>query len=363
MFQKKTIRDIDVEGRIALVRTDYNVPLSSSADNPDQLEITSDFRVRASLPTIEYLLKHGASKIILASHMGRPEGKDEKLSLRIVADCLAGLLPDHPIHFVDQCTDSEAEAAIEELPEGSIVLLENLRFDPREKANDGSFATELAEVTHADLFVLDGFGVSHRSQASTVAITKLMPAVAGLLLEKEVATLSQVAIDPDRPFVVVIGGAKVADKQPLIEHFIPLADKIIVGGKIAADGYNSDDSKIYVATDFDEDGTGAKLDIGPISTSEIITSVQSSKTILWNGVLGKVEDPAYATSSTILAKAIGENPNLTSVICGGDTTGFIENLCLEDPNLHYSLISTGGGAALELLSGKTLPGIDALMSK
>lgn len=358
MFQKKTIRDVNVEGRAVLVRTDYNVPLSK--DHDGHAEIASDFRIRASLPTIEYLLEHKASKIILISHMGRPEGKDEDLSLGIVAKRLSQLLPREQISFVDQCTGAEVAAKIEESPENSIILLENLRFDPREKLNDASFALELVQSTHADLFVLDGFGVSHRAQASTVAIADLIPAVAGLLLEKEVTTLLKVTANPEHPFVVVVGGAKVSDKQPLIEHLVPLADKVLIGGKIAADGYRSEDPKVYTATDFDQDESGAKLDIGPVSTCEIITEAQSAKTLLWNGVLGRVEDPAYATSSTILAKTLGENPRICSIICGGDTAGFVENLCQDDPKLQFTLISTGGGAALELLCGKKLPGVEAL---
>lgn len=160
--------------------------------------------------------------------------------------------------------------------------------------------------------------------------------------------------------MVIIGGAKVADKQPLIDKFLKLADTIYVGGKIAADGYQPTDPKILVATDFDEDSAGAKLDIGPVSTAKLVELLQSAKTVLWNGVLGKVEDAAYATSSTIVAKILGENPAITSVICGGDTAGFVESLCAEDPALQYSLISTGGGAALELLSGQDLPGVDGL---
>lgn len=364
MFHKKTLRDVDLSGQTVLVRTDYNLPLATSEDG--QRVIASDFRLRASLPTIEYLLEHEAARIILLSHMGRPDDVEPDLSLSIVAERLAELLPDRPIQFVNQVTGPEVEAAVADLPEGGILLLENLRFDPREKAADRAFASEIVSDTGASLFVLDGFGVSHRAQASTVALAELLPAVAGLLLEKEVTALTSVVEQPERPFVVVIGGAKVADKEPLIQRFLPLADRILVGGKIAADGYSAPASagdKIYVATDFDTDGSGAKLDIGPLSTAEFIRAVQPARTVLWNGVLGQVEDPAYATSSTILAKFLGENPAITSVICGGDTTGFVENLCADDPILQFSLISTGGGAALELLSGQKLPGVEALEDK
>ncbi len=374
MFSKKTVRDIDVEDKIILVRTDYNVPLvpveagelehEPIVVNPtsDQnLQIASDLRIQASLPTIKYLLEHKAAKIILMSHLGRPDGKrDKSLSLRLVAEKLAELLSGVVVNFVDDVSGPEVEMAVEDLPDGGILLLENLRFSPEEEANSEEYAREIVDSTHAELFVQDGFAVVHRAHASTDAITHLIPAVAGLLLEKEVKTLTKITASPEHPFVVIIGGAKVADKQPLIDKFLKLADTIYVGGKIAADGYQPTDPKILVATDFDEDSAGAKLDIGPVSTAKLVELLQSAKTVLWNGVLGKVEDAAYATSSTIVAKILGENPAITSVICGGDTAGFVESLCAEDPALQYSLISTGGGAALELLSGQDLPGVDGL---
>lgn len=374
MFPKKTLRDVDIAGQVVLVRADYNVPLVPIAEDElvdenvialDQSErkqrISSDLRIRANLPTLEYLIEHRAAKIIIMSHLGRPEGKrDEALSLRVVAEKLAELLPGVSVNFVDEVSGPEVEMAVEALPEGGILLLENLRFSPEEEANSEEFAREIVDSTHADLFVQDGFAVVHRAHASTEAITHILPAVAGLLLEKEVKTLTAVTEDPKRPFVVVIGGAKVADKQPLIDKFLPLADKILIGGKIAADGYASDNEKIYVAEDFDEDATGAKLDIGPVATVKFIEAIQPAHTVLWNGALGKVEDAAYATSSTIVAKVLGENSDCISVVCGGDTTSFVEELCLEEPELKFDLVSTGGGAALELLSGEKLPGVESL---
>lgn len=373
MFHKKTIKDVDVKGLTVLVRTDYNVPLVPAEIAPagdfeagllgegERERIASDLRIRASLPTIQYLLEKKASKIILISHLGRPQGKrDESLSLRPIAEKLAELLPGTTVNFVDDVSGPEVEMSVEDLPEGGILLLENLRFSADEEENSESFAQEIVDSTHAELFVQDGFAVIHRAHTSTDAITKLLPSVAGLLLEKEVTTLSGVVEHPDRPLVVVIGGAKVEDKQPLINKFLSVADTIYVGGKIAADGYTSDNPKVVVAGDFDEDGAGNKLDIGPVSTGKLIELVGGAHTVLWNGVLGKVEDPTYATSSTILAKTLGENPSITSVICGGDTAGFVEELMENTPELHYSLISTGGGAALELLSGEPLPGLDSL---
>ena len=186
-----------------------------------------------------------------------------------------------------------------------------------------------------------------------------MPVYAGLLLEKEVTNLSKVMDNPEKPVLLILGGAKVDDKKPLIDKFSGIADNIVVGGKIAADGYPASD-KVYVAEDFDEDGEGAKLDIGPLATGKIAGFVANAKTIIWNGVLGKVEDPAYATASTIIAEEIGKKEGITSVICGGDTTGFVENLMADKPELKYSLVSTGGGAALEFLSGKTWPVVEVL---
>ncbi len=374
MFSKKTVRDIDVEGKIVLVRTDYNVPLvpveAGELENEpiiinptseSKQQIASDLRIHASLPTIKYLLEHKAAKIILISHLGRPNGqRDKSLSLYVAAEKLAELSPGVTVNFVDDVSGPEVEMAIEDLPDGGILLLENLRFSPEEEANSEEFAREIVDSTHAELFVQDGFAVVHRAHASTEAITHILPSVAGLLLEKEVKTLAEITKNPAHPFIVLIGGAKVADKQPLIDKFSSVADTIYVGGKIAADGYKSNNPKIIVAEDFDEDSTGVKLDIGPVSTTKLVELLQNAKTVLWNGVLGKVEDAAYATASTIVAKVIGENPNITSVICGGDTSGFVENLCADDPELKFSLVSTGGGAALELLSGQALPGVDGL---
>ena len=249
------------------------------------------------------------------------------------------------------------------MPKGGVLLLENLRFDPDEKKNSEELAEDIVRSTGATLFVQDGFAVTHRAHASTVAIAKLLPAVAGFLVEKEVTTLKKALEDPSRPLVTIIGGMKVADKQPLIDKFLPVSDRLIVGGKIAADGYKSEEPQVYVAEDFDVDSEGNKLDVGPVSTCKIVDMVNGAKTVLWNGVLGKVEDPAYATASVIVAKELGENRDVISIICGGDTAGFVENMQLNDPELHYTLISTGGGAALSLLSGEPMPGLEALVSK
>ncbi len=344
----KTIRDIDVKDKTVIVRTDYNVPLNNG-------QVASDLRIRESLPTINYLRENGAKRIVLISHLGRPDGKyDPELSLSKVMDSLQKLISDEEVTF---CANLNAEM------ETRLVLLENLRFDAREEENSDEFIEEIIDFVKPDFYVQDGFAVIHRKHASTDAVAKFLPVYAGLLLEKEIKNLSNLVEKPEKPFVAVIGGSKVEDKQPLIEKFLETADKIIVGGKIAADGYKSDNEKIFVADDFDEDLEGHKLDVGPISMVEISKILSTAKTIVWNGLLGKAEDPAYATSSTEVAKILGEAKGVETVICGGDTTGFVDELLQEYPDLKYSLISTGGGAALEFLLGKELPGIEVIETK
>lgn len=362
MFEKKTIKDVDVNGKIVLVRVDYNVPMDGG-------EVESDIRIRASLPTIEHLVNNGAKKIILISHLGRPDGERKtELSLKPVAEKLSEILNNSIINtsvvrFSSEVFGDAVKTAVNELPERGVLLLENLRFWPEEEKNDADFAKKIAESTGAELFVQDGFAVIHRAHASTDAITKVIPAVSGLLVEREVSVLTNAISAPEKPVLVIIGGAKVDDKKPLIEKFLPIADDICVGGKIAADGYKAEDAKIYVANDFSEDETGAKLDIGTKSTKEILEKIHFAKTIVWNGVVGLTEKEPFDLASKTIARAIGHRTDATSIICGGDTTGFVENLQKLEPELKYSLISTGGGASLELLSGLELPGLAALENK
>lgn len=345
----QTVRDANVKDKTVLVRVDYNVPLKDG-------KITDDLRVRASLPTLEYLLEVGAKKIILISHLGRPKGKiDLEFTLLPVVDVLRKLLPKQKIGF---CTLPGNEEMLKE-DEAKIILLENLRFDPGEEGNSAEFIKNIIDATDAEIYVQDGFAVIHRAHASTDAVAKYLPVYMGLLLEKEVENLEKVASDPEKPVLLIIGGSKVDDKEPLIEKFMKKADQIVVGGKIAADGYKGG-KNIYVAEDFDEDSSGAKLDVGPLATAKIAGFIADAKTIIWNGLLGKAEDPAYATASTITAEMIGEKEDAETVICGGDTTGFVENLMKDHPGLKYSLVSTGGGAALELLAGKKLPGLEVI---
>ena len=345
----RTIKDLNIKDKNILVRVDYNVPIKDG-------KVESDLRIRASLPTINYLLENKAGKIILISHLGRPEGKEnQEFSLAPVVKELEKLLPGQKIGFYNL---PKTDEKIEIPKDTKIVLLENLRFNSGEEANDKDFIKNIIDSVNADAFVQDGFAVVHRAHASTDAIKNFLPVFAGLLLEKEVSNLKKAMENPEHPVVLIIGGAKVEDKQPLIDKFANIADYILVGGKIAADGYKSDNPKIIVANDFDEDATGAKLDIGPVSTAEFVKYLQDAKTIIWNGCLGKTEDPAFATASSIIADVIGKNKEATSIICGGDTTGFVENYMEAHRDLTYSLISTGGGASLEFLLGKTLPGLD-----
>ena len=351
IWYMKTIRDIDVKDKIVLMRVDYNVPLKDG-------KVTDDLRIRASVPTIQMLLEKGAKRVVLISHLGRPEGKrDRKFSLSPVAKVLEKLLKVGLVGFYDLPKQGEQIP----IPDSfKVALLQNLRFDPGEEDNSAEFIKNIIDAVGAEVYVQDGFAVVHRAHASTDAVAKFLPVYAGLLVEKEVKNLSKVIDKPEKPVLLIIGGAKVDDKQPLIEKFEKLADNIVVGGKIAADGYKSNSKKIYVAEDFDEDGKGAKLDIGPLSMAKLAGMITDAKTIIWNGLLGYAEDPAYATASTITAEMMGEHLSAETVVCGGDTTGFVENLMKEHPNLSYSLVSTGGGAALEFLLGNKLPGIEAI---
>lgn len=344
----KTIRDIIIRDKTVLMRADFNVPIENG-------KVLNDLRIRAVIPTLEFLRENGAKKIILISHLGRPEGRDEKLSLKPVAEILNKEIG--RVEFINDVSGSDVEAAVEKMKAGEILLLENLRFYKGEEENSQDFIKEIIDSTGAEVFVQDGFAVLHRAHASTSAVAEILPTAAGLLVEKEILNLEKVLKNPARPLVLIVGGAKVEDKSPLIDKFVDIADKIIVGGKIAADGYEAKSDKIYVAEDFDEDGAGAKLDVGPFSTVEIAKFITDAKTIIWNGLLGKAEDMAYATSSTIVAEMMGEKTDAETIVCGGDTTSFVESLLEDHPNLKYSLISTGGGASLEFLLGNELPGL------
>ena len=348
-----TIRDVNVRNKVVMVRADLNVPVENG-------EVRSDLRLRASLPTLEMLREKGAKKIIVISHLGRPEGRDKTLSLGPVAEWMDKEIGN--VKFVDDVSGPDVEAAVTKMKAGEILVLENLRFFGGEKRNSSDFIREIIDTTGAEIYVQDGFSVCHREHASVVAVAEQLPVYAGLLLEKEVKNLSLAIKKPERPFLVIIGGAKVEDKKPLIEHFAKIADMVAVGGKIAVEGYVGNEN-VYTAEDFDEDGEGRKLDVGPVATSKIAGMIADAKTIIWNGLLGKAEDAAYATASTIVAEMMGEKSEAKTIVCGGDTAGFVEEVMQEHPTLDYSLISTGGGASLEFLLGKELPGLLVIEQK
>lgn len=346
----KSIRELELEDKTVLVRVDYNVPIKNG-------KIESDQRIRASLPTLEYLREAGAGKIVLISHLGRPEGKyNSKLSLKPVAERLNKLIG--RVSFIPAVSGEKVAAAVSSARGGEILVLENLRFSPGEEENDPEYIKEIIEAVEPDYYILDGFAAMHRKHASVDAVKSFMPVASGLLLEHEIESLSRVLDNPARPFLLILGGAKVEDKEPLIEKFAPIADQIFVGGKIAAEGYKSKYKNVYVAEDFDIDEAGAKKDIGPVSTAKLAGLITDAATILWNGLLGEAEDPAYATASTIAAELIGEKQAATTIIAGGDTVGFVESLAEEHESLDYTLLSTGGGATLEYLVNGTLVGLE-----
>lgn len=427
MFKKQTIRDVDLAGKTVLLRADYNVPLEKG-------KITDDYRIKQSLPTINYLLGHGA-KIIICSHLGRPEGqKNDEYSLFPVAKRLHQLL-NRPVEFSVDCIGDPAQKAATGMKAGDVLLLENLRFHPEEEADDPDFAKKLASL--ADVFVQDGFGVVHRAHASTEAVTKFLPAVAGLLLEKEVDTITNVMENPKRPLMAIVGGAKISDKIEILDRFIKIADFVAIGGAmvhpfLVAKGISVGDSlydkaDLAVAKDvmikaeaetkkrpfifaIPHDGVVAAeisktsptrivewtthsmadienypkrvptaastvhahekiLDIGPFSASFIAGGVQLANTVVWNGTMGVTETeslqgpigPTAHGTQTVIEALLGELGHKPfTVVGGGDTVGYLESRKLVE---YFNHVSTGGGASLELMSGRKLPGVEALKDK
>lgn len=394
-FNKKTVRDLDLRGKTVLLRVDFNV-----LDNHGQ--ITEDYRLRASLPTIEYLVQNEC-RVLLASHAGRPKGQREpKLSLRPIADKLSELLS-KPVKFMEDYVGERAKAAIGQMQPGELILLENLRFHPGEEANDPAFAKQLAEL--AEVFVQDGFGVVHRAHASTEGVAKLMNSVAGLLLEKEVNNISKSIDNPKQPLVVILGGAKVSDKIDLIERFLSLSRQLIIGGAMANTflkqmGYKIGKS-VYEAAALDEaqrlrnqasaqevqlflptgDVAVSKqlsptaereeksltavedddyiLDYGPQTISDIQELIRTAGSVIWNGPVGMTEFPNFTSGSLRIAETI-KDTKIPSLAGGGDTVAFLDKHQLMD---NFSWVSTGGGATLELMAGKKLPGIEVLPNK
>lgn len=401
-FFKLTIRDVPLDNKTVLVRADYNVPLNSKG------EIDDDFRIKASLPTLRYLLDHGC-KVVVMSHLGRPEGRDKALSLEPIGIRLAELIS-HPVQFVEDTIGDKVVQAVKKAPRGTITLLENLRYYKEEEADDEAFAKKIATSTSARYFVQDGFGVVHRAHASTHAITLCVPSVSGLLLEREYQTITRAMHSPQRPLVAILGGAKISDKIAVIERFVRVADKIIIGGAMAntflaykgvdigASKYEKDQTetlnRIYKAAhtkvgdnvdDFlilptdvavsteisdksrrknvalDQIGKDDKaLDIGDRSIERVVAEVSDAKTVIWNGTLGYAELPAFAHGSARLALALATQPHTTSIVGGGDTADFVLKWD-STGGASFSHVSTGGGASLELMAGEKLPGIESLL--
>lgn len=391
MFNKKTIKDIDVKGKRVLVRVDFNVPVKDGV-------VGDDTRIRAALPTIQYLLEHGAA-VILASHLGRPKGgPDPKYTMYPVADYLANLLG-CPVAFAEDCIGPETELTAKNLKAGEVLLLENTRFHAGEEKNDPEMAKKLAAL--ADVYVNDAFGTAHRAHASTEGVAKFLPGVAGFLMEKEIRYLGQAVADPQRPFVAILGGAKISDKIGVIRNLLIKADTILIGGGMAntffkAKGLQVGDSlvqdealevakellsqggnKIHLPVDvkiadkFDNDAQSEVipagsiadgwriLDIGPETIEAYRKVILQAGTVVWNGPMGVFEFSQFAKGTYGIAQAVADS-RAVSVIGGGESVAAIQESGLASRITH---ISTGGGASLEMLEGLVLPGLAALQDK
>ncbi len=391
-MRKQTVRDIEIERQRVLVRVDFNVPLDEEG------VILDDLRIRSALPTIEYLREQRA-KVILCAHLGRPKGKIvESLRLAPIARRLAEL-QDAPVASAPDCIGAEVEAAVAALGEGEVLLLENLRFHPEEEANDHAFARQLAAL--ADLYVNDAFGVAHRAHASTEGVARLLPAVAGLLMEKETEYLDRIIAEPERPLGAIIGGAKIADKLGVLRTLLAKTDVLIIGGGMAntflkAQGHAVGDSlvedgqleaaralideaaqrsvrlllpiDVVVADRFAADARHKTvpvdqvpdgwriLDVGERSVATYSEALRSCRTVVWNGPLGVAEFPQFARGSATLARFLAGLDAVT-IVGGGETAAMVRETGLAE---RFDHISTGGGAFLEYLEGRELPGIAAL---
>jgi phosphoglycerate kinase len=391
MFNKKSIRDIDVKGKKVLVRVDFNVPIKDGV-------VQDDTRVRAAMPTIQYLLDHGAA-VILFSHLGRPKGgPDPKYTMKPVAEYLGGMLG-KPVKFAEDCVGEPAEKAAAGLKPGEVLVLENTRFHPEEEKNDLDLAKKMASL--ADVYVNDAFGSAHRAHSSTEGVTHFLPGVAGFLMEKEIQYLSQAVENPKRPMVAILGGAKVSDKIKVIKNLLTKADSILIGGGMAntffkAQGYPMGDSLVeaealdlakellaeggaklrlpmdVVIAQAMEEGAETKvmevgpipdgwrvLDIGPKTVVAYGKVIHGAGTVVWNGPMGVFEVSTFAKGTFEIAAALAAS-KAVSIVGGGDSASAIEKSGLADKITH---ISTGGGASLEMLEGQVLPGVAALQDK
>ncbi|MCL4424771.1 MAG: phosphoglycerate kinase [Firmicutes bacterium] len=392
---KKTIRDVDPAGKRVLVRVDFNVPVDKAG------AITDDSRIRGALPTIRYLLDKGAT-VILASHFGRPKGgPEEKYRLTEVGRRLQELLG-LPVRKLADCVGPAVKEAVDRAGQGEVILLENVRFHPEEEKNDPGFARQLAEL--ADLYVNDAFGAAHRAHASTTGVAQYLPAVAGLLMEREIRALGEILEDPRRPFLAIIGGAKVSDKIGVLESLVEKVDTLVIGGGMAntfflARGWSVGKSlseadevpvaqrimerarskgveallpvDVVVASSFSAEaerrvvapdqipGDWTALDIGPTSAERFGQAISQAATVFWNGPMGVFELEPFAAGTLAIARAVAA-ANARTVIGGGDSVAAVEKAGVADQITH---ISTGGGASLEFIEGKALPGVAALQEK
>jgi phosphoglycerate kinase len=393
MFDKKTIKDVDVRGKRVLVRVDFNVPMHDGS-------VTDDSRVRAALPTLRYLVDHGA-RVILMSHLGRPKGEpDPQFSLRPVRRTLQRLLGRN-VAFVDTTVGPEAAEAVSRMVDGEILMLENVRFNAGEKTNDPEFAKQLAAL--GDIYVDDAFGAAHRAHASTAGVAEYLPAYAGLLLSREVETLTDMLLDPQRPFVAILGGSKVSDKFGVIDRLIDSVDALLIGGGmaftfLAAKGIETGKSIVEadwiepakemlakaaakrvnlvlpvdfviadaIADDVDTKVVGREeipaammgLDIGPTTIELFKGEISRAKTIFWNGPMGVFEMAPFEAGTREVAIAVARNNRAVSVIGGGDSVAALKKFDLEE---RVTFVSTGGGASMQLVEGKPLPGVEALL--
>ncbi len=393
-MNKKTLKDVDVKGKKVFCRVDFNVPMHNGI-------VSDDTRIKAALPTIQYLMDHGA-KVILASHFGRPKGEVvEELRLTPVAEKLSELLGKN-VAKTNSVFGEEVDQAIANLQEGDVLLLENVRFEKGEEKNDSELGRAFAKM--ADLYINDAFGTSHRAHASTAGIAEYVPSAAGFLMEKEIDVLGKALEDPERPFTAIIGGSKVKDKINVIDNFLDIVDNLLIGGGLActflkAKGYEIGNSLLeedkidlakefikkaeekgvnfyiqedaIVADAFKEDATSKVvaandipegwmcLDIGPKTAETYRKVILDSKLVVWNGPMGVFEMKAFSQGTKAVAEALADTEGYT-VIGGGDSAAAVEQFGFADEMDH---ISTGGGASLEFMEGKELPGIQALDSK
>ena len=391
-MDKKTVRDIDVNGKRVLMRVDFNVPIKDGV-------VADDKRIVAALPTIKYLLDNGAA-LVLMSHLGRPKGSpDPVFSLKPASARLSQLL-ERPVQQLNDCIGSEVEAAVAAMKPGDVAVLENTRFHAGETKNDMELAAGMAKL--GDIYVNDAFGSAHRAHASTEGVTHFLPAVSGLLMEKELAYLGKALSSPERPFLAILGGAKVSDKIAVIENLLKQVDSLLIGGGMAntflkaqgcdvADSLVEDDAvemakqllekdsdrlmlpvDCVVADRFDADADSRIvpvnevpagwriMDIGPATVAHFTNRLAVAKTVVWNGPMGVFEFPKFAEGTFAVARVLAGLSQATTVIGGGDSASAVKKSGLADKMTH---ISTGGGASLEFLEGKALPGVAALLDK